>query len=139
MAAWKSARWCRWRLPLTSAGNGGPLTGAELGEVFRAHWWAAVATVARQVGDLTVAEDAVQDACAAALAQWPAEGPPASPRAWLTGTARHKALDRLRRDRRRADKEAEAVREASPPPPDGGWAASTDDELALMFTCCHPA
>ena len=79
--------------------------------MFRAHWWAAVAAVTRQVGDLEVAEDAVQDACAAALAQWPAEGVPASPRGWLIGTARHKALDRLRRDRRRADKEAEAMRE----------------------------
>ena len=95
--------------------------------------------MARQVGDLTVAEDAVQDACAAALAQWPAEGLPASPRAWLIGTARHKALDRVRRDRRRADKEAEAVRDEAAPPPASGWAATTDDELALIFTCCHPA
>jgi RNA polymerase sigma-70 factor, ECF subfamily len=105
--------------------------------------------VTRQVGDLTVAEDAVQDACAAALAQWPAQGTPASPRAWLIGTARHKALDRVRRDSRRADKEAEAVRETTPPhsaspdpatpPGAGGWAAGTDDELALIFTCCHPA
>jgi RNA polymerase sigma-70 factor (ECF subfamily) len=107
--------------------------------VFRAHWWAAVAAVTRQVGDLAVAEDAVQDACTAALAQWPAEGRPASPRAWLIGTARHKALDRIRRERRRADKEAEAVREEATPPPAAGWAASTDDELALIFTCCHPA
>ena len=118
--------------------------------MFRAHWWAAVAAVTRQVGDLEVAEDAVQDACAAALAQWPAEGVPASPRGWLIGTARHKALDRLRRDRRRADKEAEAMRErwggvagsgpAEPAPlPATGWAAGTDDELALIFTCCHPA
>jgi RNA polymerase sigma-70 factor (ECF subfamily) len=107
--------------------------------VFRAHWWAAVAAVTRYAGDLTVAEDAVQDACAAALAQWPAEGLPASPRAWLIGTARHKALDRVRRDARRAGKEADAVREARPPRPTGGWAASTDDELALIFTCCHPA
>jgi RNA polymerase sigma-70 factor (ECF subfamily) len=106
--------------------------------VFRAHWWAAVAVVTGQTGDLMVAEDAVQDACTAALAQWPAEGLPASPRAWLIGTARHKALDRLRREARRADKEAEAVRD-TPPPPAGGWAASTDDELALIFTCCHPA
>ena len=106
--------------------------------MFRAHWWAAVAAVTRQVGDLSVAEDAVQDACAAALAQWPAEGMPASPRAWLIGTARHKALDRIRRERRRADREAEAMREEAPPPA-GGWAASTDDELALIFTCCHPA
>jgi RNA polymerase sigma-70 factor (ECF subfamily) len=107
--------------------------------VFRAHWWAAVAAVTRQVGDLAVAEDAVQDACTAALAQWPAEGPPASPRAWLIGTARHKALDRIRRERRRADKEAEAVRDEAPPPAATGWVASTDDELALIFTCCHPA
>jgi RNA polymerase sigma-70 factor (ECF subfamily) len=158
--------------------------------VFRAHWWAAVAAVTRQVGDLEVAEDAVQDACAAALAQWPAEGVPASPRGWLIGTARHKALDRLRRERRRAVKEAQAMRErwggvagsglaeggvagsglaeggvagsglaeggvagsglaeggaagsglAEPtPPPATGWAAGTDDELALIFTCCHPA
>jgi len=128
--------------------------------VFRAHWWAAVAAVTRQVGDLEVAEDAVQDACAAALAQWPVEGVPASPRGWLIGTARHKALDRLRRERRRADKEAEAMREewggvagsglamgrgggaglAGPAPVSAtGWAAGTDDELALIFTCCHPA
>jgi len=107
--------------------------------VFRAHWWAAVAAVTRQVGDLEVAEDAVQDACAAALAQWPAEGVPASPRGWLIGTARHKALDRLRREARRADKEAEAMREEAAPRPATGWAAGTDDELALIFTCCHPA
>jgi RNA polymerase sigma-70 factor, ECF subfamily len=107
--------------------------------VFRAHWWAAVAALTRQVGDMTVAEDAVQDACAAALAQWPVDGLPESPRAWLIGTARHKALDRVRRERRRADKEAEAVRDEAPRPEAAGWAASTDDELALIFTCCHPA
>jgi len=107
--------------------------------LFRAHWWAAVAAVARQVGDLEVAEDAVQEACAAALAQWPADGLPESPRGWLIGAARHKALDRVRRERRRADKEAEAVREEAPSHEAGGWAAGTDDELALIFTCCHPA
>ena len=99
-----------------------------------------MAAVTAQVGDLELAEDAVQDACAAALAQWPADGMPANPGSWLIGTARHKALDRLRREGRRADKEAEAVREAgtSPPPP-GGWPAGADDELGLIFTCCHPA
>ena len=107
--------------------------------MFRAHWWAAVAAVARQVGDVEVAEDAVQEACAAALAQWPADGVPESPRGWLIAAARHKALDRVRRERRRAGKEAEAVREEPPPHPAGGWAAGTDDELALIFTCCHPA
>jgi RNA polymerase sigma-70 factor, ECF subfamily len=97
-----------------------------------------VAAVTAQMGDLEVAEDAVQDTCAAALAQWPAAGIPANPRSWLIGTARHKALDRLRREHRRAEKEAEAVRETPVPPP-GGWAATTDDELGLIFTCCHPA
>jgi len=81
----------------------------------------------------------VQDACAAALAQWPAAGIPANPRSWLIGTARHKALDRLRREHRRAEKEAEAVRGMPASPPPGGWAAGTDDELGLIFTCCHPA
>src|SRR5215467_7536794 len=81
-------------------GGGPPLT-VRFGEIFRTHWWAAVAAVTAQVGDLEVAEDAVQDACAAALAQWPATGIPASPQSWLIGTARHKALDRLRREHRR--------------------------------------
>jgi RNA polymerase sigma-70 factor (ECF subfamily) len=98
-----------------------------------------VAAVTAQVGDLEVAEDAVQDACAAALAQWPTAGIPANPRSWLIGTARHKALDRLRREHRRAEKEAEAVRETPAAPPPGGWPAGADDELGLIFTCCHPA
>jgi RNA polymerase sigma-70 factor (ECF subfamily) len=113
--------------------------GTVIDVVFREHWWPAVAALARMLGDLEVAEDAVQDACAAALAQWPGEGVPGNPRAWLIATARHKALDRLRRDRRRTGKEAEAMRDPSPAPPPGGWPASTDDELALIFTCCHPA
>ncbi len=98
-----------------------------------------MAAVTAQVGDLEVAEDAVQDACAAALAQWPADEMPANPGSWLIGTARHKALDRLRREGRRAEKEAEAVREAGSSPPPAGWPADTDDELGLIFTCCHPA
>jgi RNA polymerase sigma-70 factor (ECF subfamily) len=64
---------------------------------------------------------------------------PANPPGWLIGTARHKALDRLRRERRRADKEAAAMRAEAMPLPATGWAAGTDDELALIFTCCHPA
>jgi RNA polymerase sigma-70 factor (ECF subfamily) len=97
-----------------------------------------VATVARLIGDIDAAEDAVQDACVAALAQWPKEGIPANPGSWLVGTARHKALDRLRRERRRPDKEVAAVRElgdtqAASPGPAG------DDQLGLIFACCHPA
>jgi RNA polymerase sigma-70 factor (ECF subfamily) len=109
----------------------------DLDEVFRTHWWAAVATVARLVGDLEVAEDAVQDACLAALDQWPAGGTPANPRSWLIGAARHKALDRVRRDSRRMAKEAAAMRELERPA--SAPAAMPDDELALIFACCHPA
>ena len=104
--------------------------------MFRAHWWAAVATVARLVGDLEIAEDAVQEACAAALTQWPEGGVPEHPRAWLIGVARHKAADRLRRESRRAEKEAAAMREATAP---GEPASTADDELGLILACCHPA
>jgi len=115
--------------------------------VFRAHWWAAVATVTRLVGDLEVAEDAVQDACTAALTQWPAAGLPDQPRAWLISVARHKAADRLRREHRRVGKETSAALDATVPGPaaeTGTTAAddavsSTDDELGLIFACCHPA
>jgi RNA polymerase sigma-70 factor (ECF subfamily) len=106
---------------------------------FREHWGTAVAAVTRSVGDLSIAEDAVQDACVAAIEQWPAEGMPADPRAWLIGVARHKAVDRVRRESRRLDKETAAVRQANqrgPAPPAGPIG---DDELALIFTCCHPA
>jgi RNA polymerase sigma-70 factor (ECF subfamily) len=101
-------------------------------ELLRSCWWPAVATLARMFGDLEAAEDAVQDACELAIREWPATGVPASPRAWLTGVARHKALDRLRREARRAGKEAAAA-SCQPPGP------VEDDELALIFTCCHPA
>jgi RNA polymerase sigma-70 factor (ECF subfamily) len=98
-----------------------------------------VASIVRLTGDLATAEDAVQDAFLRALVQWPVEGPPANPRAWLVGVARHKALDHLRRDARRGEKEAAAAREqalAGPVPPPG---PVPDDELALIFMCCHPA
>src|SRR5207248_8044979 len=92
-----------------------PALTVDLDPVFRTHWWHAVATVSRLVGDVELAEDAVQEACAAALAQWPTAGLPANPGAWLVGTARHKALDRIRRESRRHDREAAAVRELGDP------------------------
>jgi RNA polymerase sigma-70 factor (ECF subfamily) len=98
-----------------------------------------VATVTRlSGGDLGMAEDAVQDACAAALRQWPEAGVPSDPRAWLVSVARNKALDRIRRESRRADKERAAMRDLGPPeiPP---AAAAGDDQLGLIFMCCHPA
>ena len=107
--------------------------------MFRAHWWPAVATVTRLVGDLEVAEDAVQEACAAAIVKWRTGGIPANPGAWLVGTARHKALDWQRREARRPLKEEAALRErqAAYKPPRVGPVA--DDQLALIFLCCHPA
>ncbi len=95
-----------------------------------------MATLTRMFGDLEAAEDAVQEACLLAVATWPATGVPANPGSWLIGTARHKALDRLRREGRRAEKEAEAMRSSPPPPHPGGGG---DDELGLIFMCCHPA
>jgi len=100
-----------------------------------------VATVTRLVGDLEVAEDAVQEACAVALTQWPRHGVPANPGSWLVGTARHKALDWQRREARRAQKEEAAVREQGGPDNSSptGPGPIADDQLALIFTCCHPA
>jgi RNA polymerase sigma-70 factor, ECF subfamily len=126
--------------------GGGPavLPGAELsdqyGELFRDCWWPSVAIVTRLTGDLEIAEDAVQEACALALTKWPAEGVPSSPRGWLVGVARHKALDLLRREARRTPLEAAAVRDW-PSPEFGGSGEEEpgDEELALVFMCCHPA
>ena len=98
-----------------------------------------MATVARLVGDLEAAEDGVQDACAAALRQWPAEGVPGNPRAWLTSVARHKATDRLRRDSRRGTVEAAAARGSGGPAAELDWVSQADDELGLILACCHPA
>jgi RNA polymerase sigma-70 factor (ECF subfamily) len=113
-----------------------------------------VATLTRLLGDLEAGEDAVQDACTLALTKWPAEGLPANPRAWLIGVARHKAVDRVRRERRRAEKEAEAIRDLGgrdaadegrnpagerPGPAGADEAGLAGDQLGLIFACCHPA
>ncbi len=98
-----------------------------------------MASVTRLVGDLATAEDAVQDACVAALVQWPVEGEPANPRGWLVGVARHKALDRIRREAQRSEKEAAALREWGQPGRPQPTDPLGDDELSLIFMCCHPA
>ena len=99
-----------------------------------------LATLVRTVGSLPVAEDAVQEAVLAALREWPRAGVPAQPRAWLTVAARRKAIDILRREAARAGKEREGVDlmelSAPDPPPDS---VVRDDQLRLIFTCCHPA
>jgi len=100
-----------------------------------------LATLARVTGDLPLAEDAVQDAAVRALESWPRDGVPAEPRAWLTLTARRRAIDILRREAARAGKEAATMNGAAvtepdePPPPE----TVRDDLLRLVFTCCHPA
>ena len=87
-----------------------------------------------------MAEEAVQDACLVALRQWRTDGVPAEPAAWLIGTARHKALDAVRREAKRAGKEARATYEMIEPNADeSAEAEPDDDQLALIFTCCHPA
>jgi RNA polymerase sigma-70 factor (ECF subfamily) len=110
-----------------------------LDAVVRDHWWAAVASVARRVGDIEIAEDAVQEACAAAVVQWPAGGVPPNPRAWLIATAWHKAVDIMRRDSLRAVREAEAAADATDPGLPGSHETIGDEELSLIFACCHPA
>lgn len=111
----------------------------QLDSVFRREWGPAVATVARWSGDLTVAEDAVQEACAQALRVWPAEGTPDNPGAWLTTVARNRALDRLRRESARPGKELAAVHEQVNASGDAELHPVRDDELRMMFTCAHPA
>jgi RNA polymerase sigma-70 factor (ECF subfamily) len=94
--------------------------------------------VARLACDLSLAEDCAQEACAAALAQWPSEGVPANPGGWVVAVARRRALDHLRRESARAGKERQAVQEWTAAEPDGS-AVAGDDQLALLFACCHPA
>jgi RNA polymerase sigma-70 factor (ECF subfamily) len=124
-------------------------THAALEQVFRAEARRVLASLIREVGEFDLAEDAVQDALAAALESWPTRGIPANPAAWLTTTARHRAIDRVRREARRHDKEALLERllaveraaaagglpdvDADPP------TVLRDDQLRLIFTCCHPA
>lgn len=91
------------------------------------------------VGDLATAEDAVQEACVSAMVQWPAEGQPDNPRAWLIAVARRKAIDRIRRDAQRPGKEAAALREWGQQGPVQATDPLPDDELSLIFMCCHPA
>jgi RNA polymerase sigma-70 factor, ECF subfamily len=111
--------------------------------VFRDESGKIVATLTRLLGDIDLAEDAVQEALATALERWPRDGVPDRPGAWLMTTARNKALDHLRRERTRATAREAALRlhiddESDPTSPLDSTAIG-DDRLALLFTCCHPA
>jgi RNA polymerase sigma factor (sigma-70 family) len=112
----------------------------QLAEVIRIEGARLLATLVRTIGDLSIAEEAVQEAAIAALAEWPRSGVPDHPRAWLTTTARRKAIDIIRRERARTGKEQAGVHlmelSRADDPPD---TVLRDDLLRLIFTCCHPA
>jgi RNA polymerase sigma-70 factor (ECF subfamily) len=117
-----------------------PDANAAVDAVYRADWGRVVATLIRLLGDFDVAEEAAQEAFATAVAQWPVSGVPQHPRAWIVQTARHKAIDRLRR-RSLFERKAEAYAAELPraAEPDFDPAEIPDDRLRLIFTCCHPA
>jgi RNA polymerase sigma-70 factor, ECF subfamily len=115
---------------------------ATVGRIFRQESGRSVATLIRIFGDIDTAEDAVQDAFAIALRRWPDEGLPPNPGGWITTTARHRAIDGLRR----ATRERELLGAVVATGPDAvdrasleGEGAMDDDRLRLIFTCCHPA
>src|SRR5271167_2881339 len=110
--------------------------------VYRADWGRIVATLIGLIGDFDLAEESAQEAFAAAVDQWRVSGVPEFPRAWIIQTARHKAIDRIRRKARFEEKlESYAtsglVREVEEP--DYDTLEIPDDRLRLIFTCCHPA
>jgi RNA polymerase sigma-70 factor (ECF subfamily) len=116
------------------------MTGIEAA-ITRAHheeWARVVASLARRFGDLDIAEDAAAEAFATAVERWPRDGVPPNPGAWLTTAANRKAIDRIRRESRRGDKQEEA-RMLYDDDPSATLGVIDDDRLRLIFTCCHPA
>lgn len=110
-------------------------------QVFRAEYGRAVAVLVRSFGAIDIAEDAVQDAFTTAVQRWPTTGVPPSPAGWIITTARHRAIDRLRRKASRDQRHAEALalqQQAGDPQPEEADTVR-DDRLRLIFTCCHPS
>jgi len=134
------------------------VSGPEIEGIFRREYGRAVAVLVRHFGDIDVAEEVVQDAFAAAVRRWPETGLPPSPAGWIITTARNRAIDRLRREASREERQAQAAllhawgEPAGTDPAEAGPAgagpagagpaeesAVHDDRLRLIFTCCHPA
>ena len=131
-------------------GRGGATPSREaVARVFREEHGRAIATLIRVLGDFDLAEEAVADAYVTALERWPADGIPGNPGAWITTTARNRAIDRIRRARRFAERaprlardaafDAEARQAALLAAAEDEMAPIADDQLRLIFTCCHPA
>lgn len=112
---------------------------AEIGRVFREEHGRSVATLVRIFGDIDIAEDAVQEAFLVAAKLWPESGLPPNPGGWITTTARNRALDRLRRESKRDARQAEAALLHSYNPEPEEVSPVADDQLRLIFTCCHPS
>jgi RNA polymerase sigma-70 factor, ECF subfamily len=112
---------------------------AAVTEAFRDEWGQVVATLIGLTGDWDLAEECAQDAFALAVQRWPRDGIPLRPGAWLTTTARNRAIDRLRREAVGAAKLREVALLAVPEAPAQDASGVPDDRLRLMFTCCHPA
>ncbi|MEA5366329.1 RNA polymerase sigma factor [Amycolatopsis sp., V23-08] len=110
----------------------------DLDAVYRTEYGRCVATLTRLLGDIGLAEEAVQDAFAVALQKWDDEAPPPNPGAWIVTTARHRAIDRLRRESTREARHAQALLLHAPDEPGEGGPVR-DDQLRMIFTCCHPA
>ena len=111
----------------------------DVERVFREEWSSAVAILTRVLGDLELAEDAVQDAFTTALERWPRDGMPRTPGAWIVTTARNRAIDRLRREKVFQQKAELIGRLQELPAEEDDVSAIPDERLALVFTCCHPA
>jgi len=112
---------------------------ATVEQVFREEWGNAVGILTRAIGDLELAEDAIQDAFTTALERWPRDGSPRNPGAWIVTTARNRAIDRIRRDRVYREKTELLARLEELPEDADEMSHIPDERLALIFTCCHPA
>jgi RNA polymerase sigma-70 factor (ECF subfamily) len=120
------------------AGAGGSAVVASVEAVFREEWGRAVAVLARALGDLDRAEEAVQDAFALAVERWPRDGTPSNPGAWIVTVAKNRAVDRIRRERS-FERKRDLLAQIDMTVPDDPETTIPDERLALVFTCCHPA